>query len=245
MPGRPRAPTNRTCAQQAGPACLYITLGPAGTSRCRPSAASSLLVRPVACGAPVLTTASVLCCWRMSTAAQAAMATRGPATHAPKTAAPSSPYPPAGKMLQYAYLSLTILVALPLTLPIDGTDWVAQFGGWSGGDWAWLVCGGTVVYGEAFRHSVLGFWVSWVEGRRRRCAAAGAATAAFGCGRRSCRAQRWGAPPNCRPVCLCAALNPAPVCSSPFCAPSIRAVGQNYLLQARLPPCCPGLGCAW
>lgn len=62
----------------------------------------------------------------------------------------NSPYPPAGKMLQYAYLSLTILVALPLTLPIDGTDWAAQFGGWSGGDWAWLVCGGTVVYGEAF-----------------------------------------------------------------------------------------------
>lgn len=51
-------------------------------------------------------------------------------------------------MLQYVYLSLTIAVALPLTLPIDGTDWAAQFGGWSGGDWAWLVCGGTVVYGE-------------------------------------------------------------------------------------------------
>ncbi|PRW61466.1 hypothetical protein C2E21_0666 [Chlorella sorokiniana] len=51
-----------------------------------------------------------------------------------------------GKMLQYIYLSLTIVVALPLTLPIDGTDWAAQFGGWSGGDWAWLVCGGTVVY---------------------------------------------------------------------------------------------------
>ncbi|KAI7838425.1 hypothetical protein COHA_007797 [Chlorella ohadii] len=51
-----------------------------------------------------------------------------------------------GKMLQYVYLSLTIAVALPLTLPIDGTDWAAQFGGWSGGDWAWLVCGGTVVY---------------------------------------------------------------------------------------------------
>ncbi len=58
---------------------------------------------------------------------------------------------PAGKMLQYAYLSLTIVVALPLTLPIDGTDWAAQFGGWSGGDWAWLVCGGTVVYGESSR----------------------------------------------------------------------------------------------
>ena len=56
---------------------------------------------------------------------------------------------PAGKMLQYLYLTLTIVVALPLTLPIDGTDWAAQFGGWSGGDWAWLVCGGTVVYGEA------------------------------------------------------------------------------------------------
>ena len=49
-------------------------------------------------------------------------------------------------MLQYYYLSLTTAVALPLTLALDGTDWGAQFGPWTGSDWAWLVCGGTLVY---------------------------------------------------------------------------------------------------
>ena len=48
--------------------------------------------------------------------------------------------------LQYAYLSLTVAVALPLTLGVDGTAWGPQFAGWTGGDWALLVTGATVVY---------------------------------------------------------------------------------------------------
>lgn len=48
-----------------------------------------------------------------------------------------------GRMLQYLYLTLTILVALPLSLGVDGAGWGAQFGGWGAADWALLVTGAT------------------------------------------------------------------------------------------------------
>ncbi|PSC74038.1 hypothetical protein C2E20_2672 [Micractinium conductrix] len=51
-----------------------------------------------------------------------------------------------GTHLQYLYLGLTVLVALPLSLPLDGTDWGGQFGPWDGSDWAMLACGGTVIF---------------------------------------------------------------------------------------------------
>lgn len=40
--------------------------------------------------------------------------------------------------LQYCYLIFSILLLLPLTLPVDGTDWTAQFATWrvAGAPWA-------------------------------------------------------------------------------------------------------------
>ncbi|KAL4452756.1 hypothetical protein ABPG75_008418 [Micractinium tetrahymenae] len=51
-----------------------------------------------------------------------------------------------GTNLQYQYLSLTIIIAFPLTMAVDGTDWAAGFGAWDAGNWAELVLGGTVIY---------------------------------------------------------------------------------------------------
>lgn len=51
-----------------------------------------------------------------------------------------------GTNLQYQYLSLTLVGALPLTLAVDGTDWAVGFGTWDAGNWAELVTGGTVIY---------------------------------------------------------------------------------------------------
>ncbi|KAL4438959.1 hypothetical protein ABPG77_006896 [Micractinium sp. CCAP 211/92] len=51
-----------------------------------------------------------------------------------------------GTNLQYLYLSLTLLVAFPLTMAVDGTDWAAGFGPWDAGNWAELVASGTVIY---------------------------------------------------------------------------------------------------
>jgi hypothetical protein len=46
---------------------------------------------------------------------------------------------------QYCYLVFCVLLLLPLTLPIDGTDWGGQFEGWSAGSWAVLVLVSSVV----------------------------------------------------------------------------------------------------
>lgn len=48
--------------------------------------------------------------------------------------------------LQFCYLPLTILALLPLSLPIDGSDWSSNFRSWSAGWWAVLVVNGSVVY---------------------------------------------------------------------------------------------------
>ncbi|EFN51960.1 hypothetical protein CHLNCDRAFT_139635 [Chlorella variabilis] len=47
--------------------------------------------------------------------------------------------------LQYCYLGFCILVLLPLSLPINGTDWSRQFGGWGASDWAVLALTSSVV----------------------------------------------------------------------------------------------------
>ena len=45
------------------------------------------------------------------------------------------------------YMNLaSILLYLPLTLPINGTAWGAQFAGWGATDWAALVSLATVAY---------------------------------------------------------------------------------------------------
>lgn len=58
-------------------------------------------------------------------------------------------HPPAPSLLvllpQFLYLVFSIVVTLPLTLAVDGTDWSAQFDGWLAGDWAVLVATGSVV----------------------------------------------------------------------------------------------------
>lgn len=43
-------------------------------------------------------------------------------------------------------MGLTVLVALPLSLALDGTDWAPAFAGWSAADWCMLLLGGTVLY---------------------------------------------------------------------------------------------------
>lgn len=48
--------------------------------------------------------------------------------------------------LQFCYLPLTILALLPLSLPIDGGNWSANFQGWGAGWWAVLAVNGSVVY---------------------------------------------------------------------------------------------------
>ncbi|PRW59246.1 colon cancer-associated Mic1 [Chlorella sorokiniana] len=48
--------------------------------------------------------------------------------------------------LQFCYLPLAILALLPLSLPIDGTNWSANFSGWDAGWWAILVVNGALVY---------------------------------------------------------------------------------------------------
>ncbi|KAI7839517.1 hypothetical protein COHA_006784 [Chlorella ohadii] len=40
--------------------------------------------------------------------------------------------------LQYLYLLLSVAVLLPISLGVDGTDWSANFRGWTAGDWAVL-----------------------------------------------------------------------------------------------------------
>ncbi len=40
--------------------------------------------------------------------------------------------------LQYLYLLLSVAVLLPISLGVDGTDWAANFRGWTAGDWAVL-----------------------------------------------------------------------------------------------------------
>lgn len=49
-------------------------------------------------------------------------------------------------MLLYYYMALTVVVALPLSLAVDGTDWATGFAGWTAGDWCMLLLGGTVLY---------------------------------------------------------------------------------------------------
>lgn len=39
---------------------------------------------------------------------------------------------------QYLYLLLSVAVLLPISLGVDGTDWSANFRGWTAGDWAVL-----------------------------------------------------------------------------------------------------------
>lgn len=58
------------------------------------------------------------------------------------THAPASHLPPP---VQYCYLVFCALLLLPLTLPIDGTDWSGQFGEWSASSWAMLVLVSSVV----------------------------------------------------------------------------------------------------
>jgi drug/metabolite transporter (DMT)-like permease len=41
--------------------------------------------------------------------------------------------------LQYLYLLLSVAVLLPISLGVDGTDWPANFRGWTAADWAVLV----------------------------------------------------------------------------------------------------------
>lgn len=48
--------------------------------------------------------------------------------------------------LLYAFMSILALVALPLSLALDGTDWAAGFAGWTPGDWCMLLLGGTILY---------------------------------------------------------------------------------------------------
>ena len=47
--------------------------------------------------------------------------------------------------LQYCYLLFSVGVLLPLTLPIDGTDWGPQFAAWRAGDWLVLAATGCLV----------------------------------------------------------------------------------------------------
>lgn len=49
-------------------------------------------------------------------------------------------------LLLRLYMSLTVAVALPLSLALDGADWAAGFAGWAAGDWCMLTLGGTVLY---------------------------------------------------------------------------------------------------
>lgn len=50
--------------------------------------------------------------------------------------------------MQYCYLGFCILVLLPLSLPINGTDWSCQFGGWGTSDWAVLALAPVVCVGS-------------------------------------------------------------------------------------------------
>ncbi|KAI3427008.1 hypothetical protein D9Q98_006951 [Chlorella vulgaris] len=44
--------------------------------------------------------------------------------------------------VQYLIIWMNLLIVLPISLGVDGTDWAAQFGGMNGGDWgALLFCG--------------------------------------------------------------------------------------------------------
>ena len=58
---------------------------------------------------------------------------------------PPAPTPHPPTCLQYCYLGFCILVLLPLSLPINGTDWSRQFGGWGASDWAVLALTSSVV----------------------------------------------------------------------------------------------------
>lgn len=48
--------------------------------------------------------------------------------------------------LQHYMNTTSILIYLPLTLPIDGASWGAQFEDWSATDWVVLVGLSTVAY---------------------------------------------------------------------------------------------------
>jgi hypothetical protein len=48
--------------------------------------------------------------------------------------------------LQHSMNCASVLFYLPLTLPVDGTAWGAQFAGWSAADWAALLGLSTVAY---------------------------------------------------------------------------------------------------
>lgn len=48
--------------------------------------------------------------------------------------------------MQFCFLPLTALALVPLSLPIDGTDWSSNFAGWSARWWAALVLNGSLVY---------------------------------------------------------------------------------------------------
>lgn len=66
----------------------------------------------------------------------------------PLSSLPTTPValPAASAMLQVCYLALSVLLLLPLSLGVDGTDWGLQFGGWTGAEWAVLVVTSTAVY---------------------------------------------------------------------------------------------------
>ena len=49
------------------------------------------------------------------------------------------------RQLQYCYLGFSVTVLLPLSLPIDGTDWASQFATWGAANWALLLLVSSVV----------------------------------------------------------------------------------------------------
>lgn len=48
--------------------------------------------------------------------------------------------------LQHYFLTFSALVFLALSLPINGTDWKEQFGGWTAGQWLILAFESSIAY---------------------------------------------------------------------------------------------------
>ncbi len=48
--------------------------------------------------------------------------------------------------LQHTFLTFSIAVFLALSLPVDGTDWHAQFKNWTAGDWLILAFQSSIAY---------------------------------------------------------------------------------------------------
>lgn len=66
---------------------------------------------------------------------------------------------------------MNLLVVLPISLGVDGTDWAAQFGGMDAGDWGMLVYCGCVAHA----------WVALLIQVRGGVMAAAAASCDGGC----------------------------------------------------------------